>query len=236
MLYIERLIKIEKILRIIVLLLMATLTMTVLGTYVGLFDSTIVTQQGSELIQTELRSVIRNGGTWEEVQRIYERSGISTVSILEVLQDTKISERMTDSPDTELIARIDTIINESAELNPFGNLEENQRYLFEAVRYKSGTDYDSIEEDMNKIAAELRAKNIAVSDYLGNATLSLGLSLAALVLTILQMFYGMLPKDSASNNVRSLLERIKKWIKVRTELAEEERSSEIQAEMDSDRL
>lgn len=169
-------------------------------------------------LRREISTIVKNGGTLDDVQHIYGQESLRQ-SVVDLLRDVRIDELKSDIPNEDLLSQIDNLIIESEELNPFGALEENQQYLFETLRSKSGTDYNNIEDDLNRIVEELRAKNIAVNKYLGDATWSLRLSMLALMLTIVQILYSLL-KEFRLPWLSGLSSRIRKWSREDTDSKE----------------
>ena len=84
--------------------------------------------------------------------------------------------------------RLDKIIKDNNNRNPFDQLEESQRYYFNNVITKSAENYSKIQEDINNIANELQEKNLLVSQYLSRSSYSFYLSIAALIITLVSFF------------------------------------------------
>lgn len=81
--------------------------------------------------------------------------------------------------------RLDSIIKENTNRDPFDQLEGAQQYYFNNVITKSAENYFAIQEDVNYIANELQEKNLLVSRYLSKSTVSFVISILALALTLI---------------------------------------------------
>ncbi|TOE56972.1 hypothetical protein CGJ39_24640, partial [Vibrio parahaemolyticus] len=64
----------------------------------------------------------------------------------------------------EKVRRLNDLIILNEQQNPFYGLEDNQTDLFENVLIKSGDNYGNIQLEMNKLANELRMKNVQIKE------------------------------------------------------------------------
>jgi hypothetical protein len=89
-----------------------------------------------------------------------------------------------------LVARIDTLLAEHTELNPFEKLEPQQRQLFGTIRRVLDSSYPTVSDDVNRICDELHNRNLVASKYLADAQDSYRLSYWALLISGLSFFVG----------------------------------------------
>lgn len=109
----------------------------------------------------------------------YELAFSQTLNII------KTNEYLSKEPDRVFLKKLEKIINENNETNPFDRLESGQRDLFENIRVKLGDDYPIIDKDLNKLTDELSNKNSLVNEYLSDSKTSLFVSIASAVLAVL---------------------------------------------------
>lgn len=160
-------------------------------------------------IKSQINNAVNNNCDLESLKNIYDnRNTLSfwgslfnreefysyNESLIEILYDLRADYYIASDKESDLkyINKINTLIKESSEKNPFDLLEENQKYYFENIRYKSGEVYETIQYDINKIVLELNNKNDLVKKYLDKSNMSFIISIVALIITIaigfLQLF------------------------------------------------
>jgi hypothetical protein len=182
---------------------LTTLVITLLFIAFFVPDSTTLYADKTHLQKMALLS-IANGADLSTVKHILKSAPFQSVSILtgalpstkianytsevtvdQILNDLKVL-LYTSTPDSSgcKISRIDSLIKENNEVNPFEGLNHNQRYFFENVRQKTGNLYSTISGDLNNISSELVRTNQLVNEYLSDATWSFRISIAAIVLSI----------------------------------------------------
>lgn len=158
--------------------------------------------------ERKISAIINNGGGLESIKHIQKNidNADEKKSYCNYLFDKEVIE-VTDKPNlTNLlfnlkaqyyedtskafindINSLNSIIAKYNTTNPFDNLEENQRYLFNNVVNQSDTLYQYIEEDVNKIVDELVYKNDLVKEYLSNAKSSYRNSIIAMSISTLSL-------------------------------------------------
>ncbi|MDU9408072.1 hypothetical protein RTH74_10740 [Pseudomonas sp. zfem001] len=96
--------------------------------------------------------------------------------------------------DAKSLEKVDLIVLENEQLNPFEGLELAQKDNFENIRIKLGDKYALISGDMEKLSSDLRGKNELVGQYLKDSTISFWVSIMALVFSLVisayQIFLG----------------------------------------------
>jgi hypothetical protein len=92
-------------------------------------------------------------------------------------------------------------------MNPFDNLEENQKYHFQNIQEKLDTTYEKISPDINKIADDLKDKNELVAKYLNQSDSSYTISIVAIVLTLFLGLFQILQNYLTSKKIDELKER-----------------------------
>jgi len=111
-----------------------------------------------------------------------------------VLEDLRTQHYLTTKPDPQFLSRLDTLITEHTEVNPFDKLNTMQKNAFQDVRNKLGSQYTRIQGEINKLADQLHQKNILVNQYLKDSTISFWVSVTGLVFSLiigcLQLLFG----------------------------------------------
>jgi len=135
--------------------------------------------------RSDKRGLIDKFGLKSDNEDYYDKS----VSLSEILENIRSEQYYTATNGNELdksfINKLDIIIDEHTKINPFDNLDDNQKEKFESIRTILGSDYTLIENDINRVADDLVEQNALVKDYLGDSKLSLRLSIVALVVSLL---------------------------------------------------
>lgn len=136
------------------------------------------------------------------------------VALSTVLDDLRVSAYLTG--EKNLVEKIDLIIKEHEEINPFDQLPINQRDYFENIRIKSGDSYSIISNDVNNLVDELYEKNKLVDEYLADSNMSFLISVFGLVLSIIISGYQIF--SSRESKTKDLL--IKAFKEIDTQLNE----------------
>lgn len=174
-------------------LLSATFTSLVLGGYP---DKKYIDRKQT---QEEVALIISNGGDLRAVKRALEnRPNVNgfkvifssgelyypgSVALSYVLEDVRL-EAFRDK-ELDIIPRLEEIISEHEERNPFDKLQVGQKDYFESVRIKTGEEYKNISNDVNNIADELHNKNQLVDEYLVDSKTSFWVSILAVILSLM---------------------------------------------------
>lgn len=191
------------------------------GAYIRRSDNGGVVDK--ETIKISLRSAIRNGADLNVLKHIYSRRQVEKPFVVRdrskyysyetafslVLEDLR-GDYFSSSQfkgDSLYRDRLDKIIKDNNNRNPFDQLEESQRYYFNNVITKSAENYSKIQEDINNIANELQEKNLLVSQYLSRSSYSFYLSIAALIITLVSFLVPVIrvrkPKKKTESNLTS---------------------------------
>jgi len=124
------------------------------------------------------------------------------VALSEILEQLRTDQFLNGKPDAVFLDKLDTIIREYTESNPFDKLESGQKDLFENIRVKLNGNYSIVSDDVNKLSDELSNKNKLVNEYLSDSQTSLVVSIVsafiAVILAAVQMW------QNRSNNRYSL--------------------------------
>ena len=122
-----------------------------------------------------------------------------------MLEQLRTDQYLNGKPDSVFLDKLDTIIREYTESNPFDKLESGQKDLFENIRVKLNGNYSVVSDDVNKLSDELSNKNKLVNEYLSDSQTSLVVSIVsafiAVILAAIQMW------QNRSNNKYSLASR-----------------------------
>lgn len=101
-----------------------------------------------------------------------------------VLEDIRTDLFINPDADKSLIPRIDVLIVQHLQTNPFDKLEPTQKDHFERLREKIGARYTVVQTEVTKIADELYAQNLLTKQYLRDSTISFWVSIAGLALSL----------------------------------------------------
>jgi hypothetical protein len=153
-----------------------------------------------ELVAGNIATAISNDSDLRSVKQIFanrdlkrkklfsfgEEDGVykESVPLSVVLEDIRANLFLIEKPDLELVNKIDKIILDHHQTNPFDRLDEIQKDMFINIRLKLPDDYQIIQNDINKIADEINVKNQLVDKYLDRSTMSFWVSISALVFSI----------------------------------------------------
>lgn len=110
------------------------------------------------------------------------------VSLSKILEDIRTSLFIT-KVDNVSVSKIDRLIREHSERNPFDALEANQKDIFENLRMKSANNYSYIKTDVDKLASEIETKNALVNKYLNLSNNSFWVSIFALFISVVIGIY-----------------------------------------------
>lgn len=112
-----------------------------------------------------------------------------------------------DSSSIVRISKLEKIIQDYNDINPFDKLESQQKYFFENLKIKLDSNYIMIAEDVLKITDELHRKNSLVSEYLSNAKSSFKISIIALSVSsislILALYFNFFRRKNQSTKAES---------------------------------
>lgn len=177
-------------------------------------------------VKDNIKLVIENGARLDVVKHIYltreiKEKGIvipfitkieehypEPTSLSTILNDVKRDYYTSKIQDTVFLTRLQEIIDEHEEVNPFDKLASNQKFMFENVRQKLDTNYVQVREDLNRIADEMNNRNLLVDEYLEKSNLSYWLSIAAIIVTIvlstIQIYQNRSKGKNSSNNSKTI--------------------------------
>lgn len=154
-------------------------------------------------IKEEVVSLINNGAGLRAVRFHYDhrdvikrdivfalKSDVSLyykyeVALSEVLEELRTEQFLNGNPDLQFIAKLNEIITQYTESNPFDKLETSQKDLFENIRVKLNGNYSTVADDVNKLSDELSNKNKLVNEYLSDSQTSLIVSIVSAFIAVI---------------------------------------------------
>ncbi len=181
----------------------ASTLLVVLNVALTVLIITMIRQENGKFIekkeaQKDISSIISNGGDLRAIKQALENQPkTSTLNLMlsskeayypkgialsYVLEDIRLEAFRANS--TELLPKLDLIMQEHDEVNPFDKLQVGQKDYFENLRIKTGSDYTKISNDVNKLADELHQKNLLVDEYLSDSKMSFWISIFAVFLSL----------------------------------------------------
>lgn len=134
----------------------------------------------------------------------YEKKDLTLdVLLKEIRNDLYINNTSKDSNKDYFSKRLELLMQENREKNPFDLLSDIQKEYFENLRIKlkNKNTYDDVKNDVENIVSELNEKNRLVNDYLDKSNISYYLSIVALILAIFPIF----------SQTINLLRKISNW-------------------------
>ena len=102
-----------------------------------------------------------------------------------MLEDIRTNYYLHNNDNPELLVKLEEIIKNHSESNPFDKLELSQKDIFENIRIKSQDNYPVISNDLNKLSDEIFNKNQLVTEYLSDSRTSLYVSIASACIAVL---------------------------------------------------
>lgn len=151
-----------------------------------------------EKAQKDISTIIVNGGDLRAIkQALINQSKISefklifslkeayyprNIALSSVLEDVRVEAFRSNNK--ELLPKLEPIILEYEEINPFDKLQVGQKDYFENLRIKTGEEYKNISNDVNNLVEELHQKNLLVDEYLSDSKMSFWISIFAVFLSI----------------------------------------------------
>ena len=152
------------------------------------------------ILQADIANIISNDGDLRSIKKamsdqahpsVYEteinKSQFypSNISLSVVLDDIRVDFFREVTKESKL-PKLDAIIKEFEETNPFDKLQIGQKDFFENIRIKTeGEGYLKISNDVNNIVEELYQKNQLVNEYLSDSKLSFWISILAVIISII---------------------------------------------------
>ncbi|WP_024873578.1 hypothetical protein [Tolumonas lignilytica] len=138
----------------------------------------------------------------------------------DVLQDIKIDiitqKEITSKEDGFLLTKINQYIQEYTKLNPLDGLnEQDKRDLKNIYSKLSADNYTLISDDLSSLTSSIKNKNDLINQYLNSSNLSLYISIAAFVFSVLITIWQLLPGRRISQK-QIIAEAIKEHIKNNT--------------------
>ncbi len=189
-------------------LLMPIIVGAIIGCLVGFTNTGSENQYVSkDVLSGRILTAVDNGADLRAVRNIYQNRKLKGKSIKQIFssmegyynQNVPLSQVLEDlrtsmyenkelstgkvKPDS-LVIKLDQLLIEHTERNPFDALEGGQRDSFENIRLKCGADYSRIKLEVDKVAAELVTKNALVDKYLGRSETSFWVSICALIISL----------------------------------------------------
>lgn len=159
------------------------------------------------ILHENIIKAINNGADLRSVKQVYinrESQPLSYLSFSKsennyysidvplsiVLEDVRANLYLKDkSPDSLIVNKLDNIIGEHSQVNPFDKLNNLQKESFQNIRQKLGGSFPSINSELNRITDELYNKNILVEEYLKDSRTSFWVSICGLFISIIIGLY-----------------------------------------------
>jgi hypothetical protein len=172
-------------------------------------------------INKNISSLIENGADLDTISYALKNPQIDKRNILlsknsyednvnlnDILKSIRLSYYTNKPTDDISLAKLEAIIIEHNEVDPFSKLQSYQKDLFSNVRFKADESYSNINEDINKIVQELDSKNTLVDEYLDKSTTSFWISTVGLIIALLTALFQIISavRKNGSVSLKSLRE------------------------------
>jgi hypothetical protein len=159
----------------------------------------------------------------KDADKISEDLNFTLINLLNDLKADYFLEKDTLSINSNYKTKLDKIILEHIETNPFDILEEPQKYFFESIRTKLDSNYLKVEDDLLKITDELERKNSLTNDYLAKSRYSFWIAIFALTFSSISLCLGLYNQWLNQKRENRI---IKKEKKQKTEKVDEAKSND----------
>ncbi|GAB3101345.1 hypothetical protein G8770_15950 [Aestuariicella hydrocarbonica] len=152
-----------------------------------------------ESLQRDIVTIVSNNGDLRAIKQSFaNQSTISelklilsskssyypkTIALSSVLDDVRVQAFIKN--EKELLPKLEPLIKEYEEINPFDKLQIGQKDYFENIRIKTEGTYPKIKNDINNLVDELHQKNLLVNEYLSDSKMSFWISIFAVFLSLM---------------------------------------------------
>jgi len=119
---------------------------------------------------------------WSNDKKDYYKSPISLVN---VLKDIQSDFYLKTASNTLNIKRVVELIKEHEQRNPFDELSEIQKDQFNNIRIKLDSNYELVEQEVNKLSNDMKQNNKLINQYLSDSKTSLYVSIASLIFALI---------------------------------------------------
>lgn len=130
----------------------------------------------------------------------YEKASLSLLAVLNDLKVLRLkSGEALDSEGVNFISQVNVLIAEHNKVNPFDGLDEQSLRDFRGISYKlSEVEYDKIKDELLNLNSAIKEKNNLIGQYLNSSNLSLYVSVAAFIFSIIVTLWQFLPNRKTS--------------------------------------
>lgn len=133
----------------------------------------------------------------------YEKS---TLSLLLVLNDLKVmkltSNEGLENKDADFISKVDALVLDHNKVNPFDGLDEQSLRDFRGISYKlSAEEYEKIKDELLNLNSAIKQKNSLIGQYLSSSNLSLYVSIAAFIFSVVVAVWQLYPRKASQKQL-----------------------------------
>lgn len=176
-------------------------------------------------LRAALTNAIRNDASFDDVKLVYQQevddSSVgtlwsiinphlyyqkNTLSLLRVLNDLKVvklrAKEGLEKVDVEFIHRLDRLIVDHNKVNPFDGLDEQSLRDFRGISYKlSAEEYEKVKDELLNLNSAIKQKNSLIGQYLSSSNLSLYVSIAAFIFSVLVAVWQLYPRKASQKQL-----------------------------------
>lgn len=114
-----------------------------------------------------------------------------------------------NNEDSMYLHRLNSLISQNSQTNPFEGLDPNQKFLFENIRQKLDSSYIKVEPEINKLTDEMKNRNQLVNEYLSQSSISFTISIIALIFSLIISAYQIYQSYKSGKNIVRSIEAIR---------------------------
>ncbi|MDM9594978.1 hypothetical protein QU617_16860 [Pseudomonas guariconensis] len=133
----------------------------------------------------------------------YEKSALSLLLVLNDLKVMKLtaSEGL-GSKDVDFISRVDALVLDHNRVNPFDGLDEQSLRDFRGISIKlNAEEYEKIKDELMNLNSSIKLKNSLIGQYLNSSNLSLYVSVAAFIFSIIVAIWQLFPRKASQKQL-----------------------------------
>ncbi|WP_153774976.1 hypothetical protein [Pseudomonas sp. MNR3A] len=132
----------------------------------------------------------------------------NTLSLLLVLNDLKVMKLTAvdglEDKDIDFISKVDALVLDHNRVNPFDGLDEQSLRDFRGISYKLNKDeYEKIKDELMNLNSAIKLKNSLIEQYLSSSNLSLYVSVAAFIFSIIVAIWQLFPRKANQKQLMS---------------------------------
>lgn len=204
---------------------MIAVMMITFATFLNLISERTDGYVPREELRAALTNAIDKGASFDDVKLVYQHEingnsdatiwslinphlyyEKSTLSLLLVLNDLKVvkltASKGLDVKDVGFISKVDALVLDHNKVNPFDGLDEQSSRDFRGISYKlSADEYEKIKDELLNLNSAIKQKNSLIGQYLSSSNLSLYVSIAAFIFSVVVAVWQLYPRKASQKQL-----------------------------------